>query len=343
MEPPEPTKLMLSRAVASSRRHGINLVPERLNPASGNCSFEAVLFNNNDRSCFDDKYTFSVDYYRRIWMTDMEARVLDNNEWNCGYTATELKAGFAEVKESGVYERGLFGDLILPGIAVGVHKRILIFNTNPNTPHDPVSVVCPKKFGGYTDSEIPLVLAYNLVHFESMHPSSREDIERTVNLTDSYLDGNYNFGHDDIHHLIEVEETEADDMMYDCDVKCDDENSFSFSSFGKTVLMTMDEQGFIQCPVCNKNFQRIRPHLKSNKTCSKFINFEAFEKGFNTFDSTLKKSKEREKKAAMRKRQNLEGKKAQAEKDKKRMKTGREKRIINEKEAQAEKTGRRDI
>ena len=118
-------------------------------------------------------------------------------------------------------------------------------------------------------------------------------------------------------------------MMYDGDVKCVDENSFSFSSFGKTVLMTMDEQGFMQCPVCNKSFQRIRPHLKSNKTCSKFINFEAFEKGFNTFDSTFKKSKEREKKAAMRKRQNLEGKKAQAENDKKRKKTEWEKKNIN--------------
>ena len=41
----------------------------------------------------------------------------------------------------GTYERGIFGDLMLPGIACGIRKVLLIFNTNLNTPHDPIYVV----------------------------------------------------------------------------------------------------------------------------------------------------------------------------------------------------------
>ena len=40
MDPPEATKQMLHRAEASARRHGLNLVPGRLNSATGDCAFE---------------------------------------------------------------------------------------------------------------------------------------------------------------------------------------------------------------------------------------------------------------------------------------------------------------
>ena len=93
--------------------------------------------------------------------------------------------------ESGVYERGFFGDMMLAGIACGVKKRILIFNTHKNTIHDPVSVVDPRDFGGDMDSEIPVVVAYNLVHFESLHTVNEEDIQETVKLVNSYSSGNY--------------------------------------------------------------------------------------------------------------------------------------------------------
>ena len=35
--------------------------------------------------------------------------------------------------ESGIYKRPLFGDLIMAGIACGIRKRILIFNTHKKT------------------------------------------------------------------------------------------------------------------------------------------------------------------------------------------------------------------
>ena len=298
----ETTRLMLSRAVASSKRHGINLTPGKPNPGSGNCAFEAVLNNINERSSFEQKYEFSADYYRRIWMTDMEAKVIDNPDWNSGYSETEIKNGFAQIKVSGVYERDFFGDLILPGIAVGVHKQILIFNTHPDSPHDPISVIHPQAFGGYSDSNIPIILAYNLVHFESMHPLSDEDVEASINLAKSYMDGTYKFSHDDIKNLIAIEALDANNDMS----QVVDENTFQFISRGSKIVITMDENGFMQCPVCAKKYQRLKPHLMNKRECSSFIDLNAFNRSFEIFDKDLKKTKAREKASAYRKRKNEE-------------------------------------
>ena len=49
-------KLMLARAITSGRNHGINLVQGSSNPGLGDCAFEAVIQNNNDRSCFSQKF-----------------------------------------------------------------------------------------------------------------------------------------------------------------------------------------------------------------------------------------------------------------------------------------------
>ena len=71
--------LIVRRAIVSAARHGIDLVPGRPNPATGNCAFEATIFNINDRQCFNEKLTMSADFYRRIWCTDMKNRSFDSS------------------------------------------------------------------------------------------------------------------------------------------------------------------------------------------------------------------------------------------------------------------------
>ena len=51
----EHQKIIVKPAVASAGRHGINLTAGSPVPASGNCAFESVIFNVNDRSCFEEK------------------------------------------------------------------------------------------------------------------------------------------------------------------------------------------------------------------------------------------------------------------------------------------------
>ena len=186
-------KLITERAKASAMKHGIKLREGTPNSANGDCAFESTIYNVNDRDSFPDKLHFSPDYYRRIWMTDVKNRILHYQTWNI-YSVTEWEDGWADMMVSGVYEREIFGDLMWLGIACGVRKFILIFNTSLEAPHDPIYVCDPRKFGVEPDSQIPVVLAYDLSHYESMHPVDQQDTFKTIELVDKYLSGNYEFG-----------------------------------------------------------------------------------------------------------------------------------------------------
>ena len=180
----EVEKLIVVRSKASAKKHGIKLNEGTPNQADGNCAIESTIFNVNDRDCFPEKLTFSPDYYRKIWMTDMKNRTLYDKTWNI-YSIQEWESGWAGMMESGVYERGIFGDLMLLAISCGVRKFLLIFNTSLDSPHDPVYVCDPRKFGVLPDSNIPVVLAYDLSHYESMHPIDQQDTLKSVELVES--------------------------------------------------------------------------------------------------------------------------------------------------------------
>ena len=160
--------LTIQRAINSARRHGLLLKGGRKIPGDGNCAFQAPIANVNDRSCFNDKYCMSSEFYRRIWTIDMEERTF-NSGLNPGMSRTEWNAGWNLVRQTGIYEVGLFGDLIIPAISCGLSKILLIFNTNVNSPREPVSVINPRLYGVEPNSPIPIILAYNLVHYESLH------------------------------------------------------------------------------------------------------------------------------------------------------------------------------
>merc|ERR1712074_231749 len=104
--------LMLARAITSGRNHGINLEPGSSNPGLGDCAFEAVIQNNNDR--FSEKFLMPINHYRQIWVTDMANRTVDS-PWNT-YSHKEWFEGWKQMQVPGIYERGIFGDLMLPGI-----------------------------------------------------------------------------------------------------------------------------------------------------------------------------------------------------------------------------------
>ena len=55
-------KTMLDRAIESGRKHGIKLKIGSPNPGTGDCAFEAIIQNNNDRPCFTDKFNMPVNH-----------------------------------------------------------------------------------------------------------------------------------------------------------------------------------------------------------------------------------------------------------------------------------------
>jgi hypothetical protein len=73
---------MLDRAIENAKLHGIDLHPGVSNLANGNCAFETVIDSINTRSCFPETYDGTPDYWRRIWMTEVEQVAYRN--WNGG-------------------------------------------------------------------------------------------------------------------------------------------------------------------------------------------------------------------------------------------------------------------
>ena len=192
--------LMISRSIHSAYKHGINLMHGTSNPGTGDCAFEAVVQNINDRPDFKEKLTMSIDWYRRTWTTDMANRTI-YTDYNT-LTNKEWLEGWKEMQTPGTYERGIFGDLMLPGIACGTRKYLLIFNTHLDTPHDPIYVIDPTIFNVIPDTEIPVVLAYNMSHYESMEPCTEVDVKMSRDLVKQYIEGRYRYRKQDMLYLI---------------------------------------------------------------------------------------------------------------------------------------------
>ena len=99
-------KTMFERAIESAKKHKINLEPGTENHGMGNCSYESVILNINERNCFNSRFNMSLEHYRVVWNTDMMNKILDKRvPWNPGLTREEIVLGFQELMISGVYER----------------------------------------------------------------------------------------------------------------------------------------------------------------------------------------------------------------------------------------------
>ena len=200
----EAPSLMIQQAIASGARHGIQLLPGRVNQAVGDCAFEAPLFNVNDRKCFNETFPLSTDYYRRIWCADMENRLFES-PLNPGYSFSDWHSGWNKMKESNVYEVDYFGDFIIPAVACGLKKIILIINANPQHMRSPIYVINPSSFGVSPNSQTPVVLSYNISHYESLHPADEMDIAKSIELVQLIEEGNYTKTFRDLPTLVNLE------------------------------------------------------------------------------------------------------------------------------------------
>ena len=124
------SSVLVTRAIQSGKKHGISLVEGKLNAADGNCAFDAVLNNINERQCFPDKLLLSSVIYRQIWVTELEMESSKYPRLGAGYSNEEREEHWNHLKQSGVYEVDFFGDLVIHSIAKGCNKNILIFNTS---------------------------------------------------------------------------------------------------------------------------------------------------------------------------------------------------------------------
>ena len=79
------TNKVTQMGINSAKKHNIELEPGRENPGDGNCSYQSVIFNINDRKCFNTHLPMSPDFYRRVWTIDFMNKILDQKiPWNPG-------------------------------------------------------------------------------------------------------------------------------------------------------------------------------------------------------------------------------------------------------------------
>ena len=295
-------KKMFEGAISSAKKHNINVKPGRENHGGGNCAYEAVIININDRICFESKFLMGLEHYRVVWNTDIMNKILDEKiPWNPGFTRKEIVQGFRELLVSGVYERDFFGDMVMAGIACGVKKVILIFHTNEDivrTGHDPISVIDPRDYEGEIDSEIPVVVAYNLVHYESLEPLCSDDVRETIKLVRSYnakpsrYKQDYGFCGKDISYLVSQMENVAKPspeqlndppkkQKNDIQEAENDNSKVSPKKYKKAeeitgfvyedILFKETGNDKVQCGVCQVEWSRLILHMNGNECCTEYF------------------------------------------------------------------------
>ena len=91
-------EIMISRAIASAKKHEIDVRQGRPISADGNCAIESVIANINERQCFSDSFNFTPDYYRRIWVTDFKNRTMNDKIMYCKALIQCLRWKSADMK-----------------------------------------------------------------------------------------------------------------------------------------------------------------------------------------------------------------------------------------------------
>ena len=191
----ESVKPMIDNGIENAKFHGINLHPGVPNLANGDCALECMIDSISTRQCFKDIFEGTPQFWRNKWLTEAEDVAFEFDDG--GMSKVEWQAAWAILKKSGQYEYVL-GDLILPVIAHCTKKDVLIFNTSPRA-HSPIFVVQASTIGQRAaDTQIPVVLAYDQSHYESLVPDTPEDIQKTIKLKERFINGEYRIGIGDI-------------------------------------------------------------------------------------------------------------------------------------------------
>ena len=194
------------------------------------------------------------------------------------------------------------------------HKeKVSHFNTDLNSP--PIYVVDPSEFHVKPDTDIPIILAYNMSHYESMEPCTDADVITTVNLVKEYQEGRYGFTKKDLPFLFGIKESNdaenaksiilqkqnrknINDNGLDQFKHSDDSSSdkLCYKLRGaKMEYCFVEKDGKIECPFCKLLVKNIKLHLNKN-VCINEIDYAHFEVRFNVYQKAKQQRMNKEKK-----------------------------------------------
>lgn len=195
---------MVSRAIRNAGIHNICVTPGRRTSTDGNCCFEAVIYNINDRTSFNERLNQSINAYREIWIDELQKEVEINHKdlIPSDYLPSQIESIWTNLKCPGNWNVD-YGDLIIYAISRGCKKNIIVFNTSTEA-LSPIYVIQPQTYGGIPDTQIPVLLAYNESHYEHLIPKCIEDEDKTIALVTQYISNNYKYNKKDIPMFISM-------------------------------------------------------------------------------------------------------------------------------------------
>ena len=213
-------------ATKIAKGHGISVIADQPNLAKGDCLFESLSQNINNRECFENKVTSDTDELREICVSELEKEFRKTDHYpghnNLFVTDEQLSLwdkGWAKQKVPREFnvDHCNISDLTAAGIGHCVNKHILVFNTTNDI--QPVTVYCGNYFDKTqnVESEIPIILAYDgqALHYESLLPKSELDIKRSISLVKAVLAGTYDKNDPKQHLRLTDAEKKANRAEYD--------------------------------------------------------------------------------------------------------------------------------
>ena len=353
---------MVNIAIQNAAQHQPPITLEHLipTPGDGNCVFTAALKQLNHRSCFPEKLFATADELRQAIVTTLQSS--DTARLRSGYRLRQWEKELSILKKSGKWNIGL-GDIIPGGIALTAQKNILIYHTKFTLRESPTSVVLARDLGGEADTHIPIVLAYNGVHYEGLVPRTEDDVIKTVQLVQQHKNGTYDTKVTDIpvfsnerkrtYQLTEENPRKrvASLSVYDLPTNKgvpQDVESLNIEDTGTifkyehpngtcTVELKVYETGEVQCPSCNQMKKQLIGHLKKDHICKENVTHIEL----TSFQDQLKKYKDIKHHQIYRIKERAKDPEAFKEKDRKNTETYRIKERAKDPEAVKEKDRKR--
>ena len=162
---------IFEETISVAKKHGIALIADTPNAARGDCLFECVIDNINNRpESFAEKLEDGVDTYREVFVSEMEER-FKSTEVYPGYggkpisdeTLGKWTAAWAQQMNPCEFNVQTFNvsDLVPLGLGHCIQRHILVFTNNPN---EEVKVFS----AGFFDetrvpkTDVPVVIAYDI-------------------------------------------------------------------------------------------------------------------------------------------------------------------------------------
>ena len=196
---------IFEETISVAKKHGIALIADKPNAARGDCLFECVIDNINNRpESFPEKLQDGIDTYRELFVSEMAERFKSTAAYP-GYggnpisdeTLGEWTAAWAKQMNPCEYNVQAFNvsDLVPLGLGHCIKRHILVFTNNPN---EEVQVFSANFFDEtiVPESDVPVVIAYDIngFHYESLLPKNELNVRKCAALVKSLLDETYDVG-----------------------------------------------------------------------------------------------------------------------------------------------------